>query len=64
MGRTGMMDRLLASCGIAPESAESRCKALVCPVYHVCCLNLIFVAFALFDTSIAASSRAFSSVCR
>lgn len=59
MGRTGMMDRVLAACGVAPGSAEIRCKALVCPVYHVCCLNLIFVAFALFDTGIAASAGRF-----
>lgn len=57
-----MMDTLLAACGVRPRSPESRCQALVSPLYHFCCLNLIFIAFALFDTCVGAAAGRFPAL--
>lgn len=59
MGQTGMMDTVLAACGVKPKSPEIRCLALVNPIYHFFCLNLIFIAFALFDTCVGAAAGQF-----
>ncbi|WP_083198352.1 phosphatase PAP2 family protein [Pararhizobium polonicum] len=57
-----MVDTLLAACGIRPRLPEIRCLALVNPLYHLCCLNLVFIAFALFDTCVGAAAGRFPAL--
>lgn len=52
-----MIDTLLATCGVKPRAPEARCPVLVSPLCHFLCLNLIFIAFILFDTCVAAAGQ-------
>ncbi|MBP1858720.1 phosphatase PAP2 family protein [Rhizobium herbae] len=53
------MDTLLAVCGIAPKLPETRCLAVINPLYLFCCVNLVFIALVLFDTCVAAAAGRF-----